>query len=270
MNTFISWKSLFSLLSIFIVLVLALPFFWMIFASFKTNIEIFSHQDFFPKEWNLKYYQMFFEHSHHFLDYFFNSFFISICQTTLALVLSIPCAFIFTYYSFKGKKTLLLIFLTLIFIPKQILALPFFEWMYTLNLLDNSTPIIFSGALSGIALLYFIQVFKKIPVSFIDSLRIEGVHEFRLLFYVLPSLKSSCIAYFFIHFILSWNEYLIPLLILQSQDKKTLVLSIGQISGNLREPYALIMIAGILAILPVSLLYFLTQKHFYSALKKIH
>ncbi len=258
-----------TILSLGIVITLILPFFWMFLSTFKTNTEIFTYHQIFPNFFSTHFYKIFFNHPQNFLAHFWNSLEISILQTILTLILSISAGFVFANYSFKMKRILFLSFLTLIFIPKQIIALHLFEWMNTLNLIDTPLSVIFPGMLSGLGLLYFTQVFQKIPSSILDTLRIEGVSEFRIILHLFSFIKAPCIAYFFIHFTLSWNEYLIPLLMLHSNEKQTLALSIGKISGNLRDPYALMMIGGSLAIIPVFILYLTTQKYFTSALKNL-
>ncbi|HKP98581.1 MAG TPA: carbohydrate ABC transporter permease [Fibrobacteria bacterium] len=249
----------------------AFPFLWMILATFKANPQIFSPFPLLPEEFHFRHYRSLL--SGEWIPYprqFLNSLFIAAVQTLLAVSLSAAAGFTFAKHAFRGKRILFALAVLVVLIPRQVMVLPLFTWMNDLKLLDGPWSVIWPGAVSGIGVIYFTQVCKRLPDELLDMARSEGASEYRVFFAVLPLLKPALIAYGLIHFILAWHEHLIPLVMLSTPEHMTSGVALSSLYGSsLHIPYGLLMAGSALTVIPTALLYLLAQKHFKSSLAEL-
>ena len=246
----------------------AFPYLWMVLATFKANPEIFSPFPLLPEEFHLRHYRSLL--SGEWIPYprqFLNSLLIATIQTALALGLSSAAGFAFAKHGFRGKRAWFALAVLVVLIPRQVMVLPLFSWMNDLHLLDGMWSVIWPGAVSGMGVLYFTQVCKRIPDELLDMARSEGASEYRVFLAALPLMRPALIAYGLIHFILAWHEHLIPLVMLNAPEHMTAGVALSSLYGSsLRIPYGLLMAGSALTVLPTALLYLLVQKHFKSSL----
>ncbi len=249
----------------------AFPFLWMICATFKANPEVFSPFPLLPEEFHFRHYRSLL--SGEWIPYprqFLNSLLIATSQTLLALTFSASAGYVFAKYSFRGKRMLFALAVLVVLIPRQVMVLPLFTWMNDLGLLDGPWSVIWPGTVSGIGILYFTQIFKRLPDELLDLARSEGASEYRVFFSALPLVKPALVAYGLIHFILAWHEHLIPLVMLTSREHMTAGVALSSLYGSsLRIPYGLLMAGSALTVVPTALLYLLVQKHFKSSLSEL-
>jgi ABC-type glycerol-3-phosphate transport system permease component len=249
----------------------AFPFLWMFFAAFKSNPEIFATFPLLPAEFNLRHYRALL--SGEWIPYprqFLNSLFIAACQTLLALAFSASAGYVFAKHSFRGKRFLFALAVLTVLIPRQVMALPLFTWMNDLRLLDGPWAVIWPGTVAGVGVLYFMQVFKRMPDELLDLARSEGASEYQVFLSVLPLARPALIAYGLIHFILAWHEHIIPLVMLNSSERLTVSVALASLHGdNMRIPEALLMAGSTLTVIPTALLYLLVQRHFRSSLAEL-
>ncbi len=249
----------------------AFPFLWMVLATFKANPEIFRPFPLLPEEFHLRHYRSLL--SGEWIPYprqFLNSLFIAGVQTVLALGLSASAGFVFAKYSFRWKRPLFALAVLVVLIPRQVMVLPLFVWMNDLGLLDGPWSVIWPGAVSGIGVIYFTQVCKRIPDELLDMARSEGASEYRVFLAALPLIRPGLIAYGLVHFLLAWHEHLIPLVMLSTPEHMTSGVALSSLYGSsLRIPYGLLMTGSALTVIPTALLYALVQKHFKSSLAEL-
>lgn len=249
----------------------AFPFLWMFLATFKSNPEIFRPFPLLPEEFHFRHYRSLL--SGEWIPYprqFLNSLFIATVQTVLAVSLSAAAGFTFAKHSFKGKRALFALAVLVVLIPRQVMVLPLFTWMNDLRLLDGPWSVIWPGAVSGIGVIYFTQVCKRLPDELLDMARSEGASEYRVFLAILPLIRPALIAYGLIHFILAWHEHLIPLVMLSAPEHMTAGVALSSLYGSsLRIPYGLLMAGSAMTVIPTVLLYLLVQKHFKSSLAEL-
>ena len=146
------------------VIICLYPFLWMFLSSFKTNREIYQPTLLFPENFEIDSYQSLFSEQYlPFYSFFSNSLFISGLQALFATLITAAAAFVFAKYSFRGKSFLFGVAILVILIPKQAMAVPLFDWMLWLGLQGTSWSLIFPGIASGLGIVFFTQVFRKIP-----------------------------------------------------------------------------------------------------------
>ncbi len=254
-----------------ISLTFAFPFFWMVLSTSKETQEIFTPFPLLPKNFHLTYYRELLGGQWiPFIRQYFNSLLIASTQTLGALCLAIPTGFVFSQYRFKGRTLLFITTLLVILLPRQLMVLPLLDWMKVLHLIDNPLAVILPGIMTGIGILYFIQVYKRFPSQILDLARTEGASEYKLFWLSLSLVKPAILSYTLIHFIFAWHEYLLPLAFLYSPEKLTVSLGLSSLYGHsMRMPYALLMVGSTFIVLPTALLYILLRKHFKSSLSDL-
>ncbi|MEO7425317.1 MAG: carbohydrate ABC transporter permease [Fibrobacteria bacterium] len=249
----------------------AFPFLWMIMATFKANPQIFSPFPLLPEEFNFRHYRSLLLGE--WIPYprqFLNSLWIASAQTALAVGLSAAAGFVFAKHAFPGRRLLFALAVLVVLIPRQVMVLPLFTWMNDLKLLDGPWSVIWPGAVSGIGVIYFTQVCKRLPDELMDMARSEGASEYRVFLAILPLIKPALIAYGLIHFITAWHEHLIPLVMLSSPQQMTAGVALSSLYGSsLRIPYGLLMAGSAMTVAPTALLYLLVQRHFKSSLAEL-
>jgi multiple sugar transport system permease protein len=242
------------------------PFVWMLMASGKSNAEIFRPLPLFPEQYSFQYFEELFAQPL-FFKQFLNSCMVSGVQTIGVLCTTVMAGYVFCHYEFRAKKTLFLMAMMTIVIPVQVLLIPIFEWLNTLNLNDHLLSMILPGICSGLGLLFFTQSFRQIPKDLMDSARLEGASEIRVFMTVLPLMNNAVLTYGFLHFILCWQRHLMPMIMIHSEEKMTLTVALSMLSSrNLNIHYAVLMSGSLFLVIPVAMIYVIFQKNFKSAL----
>jgi multiple sugar transport system permease protein len=251
-------------------LAFAYPFVWMLFATFKTNPEIIRVAPLLPERFDtVSYRELLGGTWTPFPRQYLNSLTIASVQTILAVSVSAMAGFVLGTYPFRGARLILLLFIALVVVPSPVLVLPLFTWFNRMHLIDTLAAAILPGTLSAIGLLFFVQAFRAIPRELLDVARTEGASEYRVFWMLLPLTKSTIMTFALIHFVLAWQDHLIPLVMLSSQNRLTVPIALSSLYGGGRVPYALLMVGGLLTVIPPALFYFLVQRHFKTTLSRL-
>jgi ABC-type glycerol-3-phosphate transport system permease component len=249
----------------------AFPFLWMLLAGFKIDAEIFTPFPILPESLDPRHYQSLL--SGRWIPYtrqFLNSLFIATSQTVLGTAFACAAGYLFAKFEFSGKRVLFVAAVLTVLIPKQVMILPLFTWMHSLGLLDTPWAVILPGTASGIGLLWFTAVFRRLPDGLLDMARTEGAGEYRVFWTALPLVKPALIAFALIQFTLAWQEHLLPLVMLFSKENLTVNIGLASLhAGSLRAPYGLIMAGCTLTLIPTALFFILAYRHFRTALGRL-
>ena len=110
---------------------------------------------------------------------------------------------------------------------------------------------------------YFRQNTKAFPHELRDAARIDGLKEWQIFLYIyVPVMRSTYAAAMIIVFMSNWNSYVWPLIVIQTNEMKTIVLVVASLASAYTPDYGLIMVANVLATLPTVLVFFLLQRRF--------
>lgn len=251
--------------------VFAFPFVWMLAAGFKHDAAIFTPFPLFPDGFDPRHYVSLL--SGEWIPYprqFLNSLFIAGAQTVLATSFACAAGYVFAKFAFRFKRTLFVLAVLTVLIPRQVMVLPLFTWMNDLGLLDTPWAVIFPGAATGIGLLWFTAIYHRLPDALPDMARSEGAGEYRVFLLTLPLIKPALIAFALIQFTLAWQEHLIPLVMLFSTEQMTVNIGLASLNaGSVRVPYGLLMAGCTLTLLPTAALFALAYRHFRTALGQL-
>jgi ABC-type glycerol-3-phosphate transport system permease component len=248
----------------------AYPFLWMLFATFKSNPEIVRITPLLPAAFDLQYYRELLDGSRiPFLRQYLNSLVVAAVQTALAVAMSAGAGFVLGTYRFRGARVLVVLILALIAIPAPVLVLPLFTWMTRLHLVDTLAAAILPGTVSGIGLLFFMQAFRSVPKELVDVARTEGASEYQVFWTLLPLVRNSLVTFALIHFVLAWQDHLIPLVMLSSQTRLTVPIALSSLYGSARVPYALLMVGALFTVIPPAVFYVLARRQFSTAIARM-
>ncbi len=198
-----------------------------------------------------------------------NSAKISIVTTLLSLLIASLAGYGFEIYRSKSKDIVFNILLLSMMIPFAALMVPLFRMFGTISLtmpflgIDTLTAAILPSVTTAFLIFFFRQSTKMFPKDILEAGRIDGLSELGVFFRIyVPTMKTTYAAAAIITFMGSWNNYLWPLIVLQSPENQTLPLLISNLGSGYTPDFGVIMTAIVIATLPAAIIYFIMQKHF--------
>jgi multiple sugar transport system permease protein len=240
-----------------------LPFVWMLSASLKLDKDVFR----FPIAWIPpapqwgNYVRIWTRVP--FLTFFRNTATLTVTITLLQLASSSLAAYAFAKLQFKGRDFLFLGYIASIAIPWQIYMVPQFIMMRRLDLVDTHLALILLQAFSAFGVFLLRQFFISIPNELSDAARIDGLSEYGLFFRIILPLSKPALATLTIFtFVGVWNDFMGPLIYLNSESKKTIQLGLRMFIQQYSADYALIMAASLVSLVPVIILFLAFQRFF--------
>jgi len=250
------------------VVVAIMPFFWMVSTSLMTLGETINRK-WTPAVPQFSNYSEAWTEAK-FAKYFFNSIVITAITVLGQLVVSILAGYGFARIKFFGREVIFAILLASMMIPESVIMIPNFllirgkiiplpggTWLNTLQAL--TVP--FWGSVFSIFLLR--QFFVTIPSELWDAARLDGAGHFRFLIQiVLPLSKAVIMTVLIFSFIGSWNAFLWPLLVTTKDTWRPLSVGLWTFVSEAGPETQLLMAGAVITIIPVLILYFLTQKQF--------
>ena len=246
------------------------PLFWMVIASTNPSVKV-TEGTLIPGTYFMENLKALLASDLQYASAFKNSLLIAIVTTTLAMFVSSAAGYAFVVYKTKARERVFnFIFLSMM-VPFAALMVPLFR-MFTK--FSNMGPLKFIGlnqpmsvVIIAIATAFLIFFFKQnaqtFPKELIEAARIDGLSEGKIFFKIfMPTMKSTYAAAIVVTFMTSWNNYLWPLIALQSPEKRTLPLVISALGSSYTPDYGMIMVAVVIATLPTAFIFFIMQKQF--------
>jgi multiple sugar transport system permease protein len=195
------------------------------------------------------------------LRWYFNSFLTSSVITLLVVLLASLAAFGFSRVAFRGSNFLFFMIVAGIVIPPQVLIVPLFKEMDALGLVDTYWGIILPQIAAPIAVFIFKQFFDGIPNELEDAARVDGASRLRVYWQIWMPLSRPAIAAVAIFiFVLSWNNFLWPFIIVTNTDMMTIPVGIATVQSSYGVRYADIMASAVLAGLPLIIVFLFFQR----------
>lgn len=246
-------------------LVVLLPFFWMLVSSFKSQRELFAYPPkFFPSVWKWQNYkQVLSAGSISFFEMFINSMKVTIPVVVLNITFSSLAAYAFARINFPYKKFIFMLFISSMMIPSAVVMVPRFMFFTKLKLIDTYLPLILPSAF-GTAFSIFLlrQFFMTIPKDLEEAAVIDGCGKFRIWATIIVPLSKPIIATLSVFlFQGSYNDFMGPLIYLNSDTKFTVQLGLAGFRNSFSTRYDLIMAGSMLALIPVLIIYIVCQKY---------
>lgn len=246
-----------------------LPLAWMICASFKRGEDLFTYLLLPPAgRLTLDNYRALFR-TQPYARWLLNSLFLASLHTVLVVTLCSLGGFALAKYRFAGKRLLGTLMLVSMMLPAQVLLLGNYELMHRLGWIDSYRAVLLPGLVSVFGLLLYRQAMRAVPDELLLAARVDGCSELGLWWRVaLPLVRPMTGAFTLMSFLAAWNNFLWPSVILQDEGKYTLTLGLANLLAlpEYRLEFGVLMAGTLLAILPVTLLFFALQRDFVSGL----
>ena len=246
------------------VVVLA-PFFWMLVSSFKSQRDLFANPPkFFPTVWKWENYLKVLESgSITFFEMFFNSMKITIPVLVGNIIFSSLAAYAFSRIKFPFKNFIFMLFMSSLMIPSAVTMIPKFLMFSKLNLVDTYWPLILPSVFGTTFSIFLLkQFFVTIPVELEEAAVVDGCGKFRIWSTIMLPLSKPIIATLAVfQFQWSYNDFMGPLIYLNSAKKFTVQLGLAAFRSSFTTRYDLIMAGSMMALIPVLIIYAFGQKY---------
>ncbi len=255
------------------VLVVALPFVWMIVTSLKTYGAAAS----FPSGKSLgDLFSVFVPDGLHFENYadawnaapfgtyFVNTIIVAVGTTTGVLVTSVFAAYAFAKMDFKGSGVLFILVLSTMMIPHEATYIPNFVIVKNLGWYNTYAALIIPWIASPFNIFLLRQFFRAIPTEMYEAAQLDGCTRFRFLWqFVVPLSKPALITAGLNSFIASWNSLLWPLIAIKDENMFVLQRGLSEfVNGEHGIDFNLLMAASTFTVLPIVVIYAIAQKQF--------
>jgi multiple sugar transport system permease protein len=194
--------------------------------------------------------------------FLFNSVFVGITTTFLAVLTSSLAAYAFSRIIFKGRDVLFALYLGTLMIPQQVTVIPLYIIMRRFGWYDTYQALIFPPAFTAFGTFLMRQFFMTIPKEIEESGRIDGCNTFGLFARLIIPMSTAGLATLCIFsFISSWRAFLWPLVITSTDRFKTLPLGIYMFNGQYGTDWPGLMSAAAIAIIPSFIIFLLFQRY---------
>lgn len=237
------------------------PLYWAFITSIRSEDRVVSEAaGLFPDEFNISsYVDALFNTS--LIDWYINSIGTSLIITLVVLVTGMMCAYALSQMEFPGRRLLYGIVLASFMVPAQALVVPQFVLMNDLGLINRWGGIILPQLVVPVVIIVYKQFFDAVPKEMKEAVVLDGGGDYTLLFRVyLPLNWGITTALGIITFIMSWNAFLWPFLVITTEDMMTIPVGITQVNDAFGVAYARIMSVALLAAAPVVIAYLIFQK----------
>lgn len=246
------------------------PLLWMIIASTNKSVDI-SKGTLMPGNYFMENLKAVLSSDLMYVNSYKNSLIIAVATTLLAMLISSAAGYAFGVYRSKAKGVTFNVILLSMMVPFAALMVPLFRLFSKFNsipglkmiALNTYGAVIIISVATAFLIFFFRQNTATFPKDLIEAARLDGLTEYGIFFRIfMPSMKSTYAAAIVVTFMSSWNNYLWPLIALQSEDKRTLPLVISAMGSSYTPDYGMMMTAIVISTIPTALIFFFMQKQF--------
>lgn len=239
-----------------------LPFVYMIASSLEGPVQIGAlTPQFLPNPFNWSNYQQVWTQLP-MARYLLNSAIVSITITVGQLFTASMAAYAFARLRFRGRSALFSLYLGTLIIPSQVTLIPNYLIVRDIGWHDSYAGLIAPFVVSVFSTFLLRQFFLTIPRDLEDAARIDGATHWQIYWRIIMPLSRSALATVVIlTFLASWNNFLWPLVVIDSPDLRTVPLAITAYQGQFAIAWGPLMAAATLSLAPVLFVYVLMQKY---------
>jgi len=246
---------IFSFILLFGGLIIILsPFIFILYTSFfSTGTE---------SKFTFQYYQLAWEKGN-FLLAFANSGLVAIASVFFQVITSTLAGYALARLKFRGKNFIILLIISTLIIPFQVLVIPIFLILKWGHLINTYWALILPSAASGFGIFLMRQYFISIPVELEEAATLDGANSLQIIWQILfPLAKPAIITLSLFTFIGEWNDLFKPLVFTNTPNLTTVQLALASFQEQFTSNWSLLMAAVIIATIPVIILFIFGQKQF--------
>lgn len=256
------WVLLFSAYSLLSVL-------WVVMTSLKTNQELVRmgplalpqtlRFDNYLEAWNAA----------RFSTYFVNSILIAVLTVGGIVLFSVLIAYSLCYLHYHGKKLVDALVIFGLLIPFELIMIPLFYNVKNMGIMNTHAAVILPQIALWLAFSVFLMksFMRELPISLIESARIDGAGEYRTLFSIVtPMVKPAVISIIIFNLISSWNNFMLPTIMISSDKLRTVPLGLNAFRTKYSMDVALTAAAAVIIAAPVIVVYLIFQRRLITGL----
>ncbi|WP_374722337.1 carbohydrate ABC transporter permease [Peribacillus tepidiphilus] len=250
-------------IAIAIALVFLVPFYYVIVNSLKPFAEILLNTSALPKELMWENYSNAFEKMN-FGKVFLNSLIITVSSNIVIVVFCSMAAYMLVRTKGKLSTVLFFMFVAAMVIPFQSIMIPLVKFTGKIHLINSIPGLVFMylGFGAGLSIFLYHGFIKGIPIELEEAAIIDGCSRFGVFWrIVFPLLKPITVTIIILNSLWIWNDFLLPLLVLQDASLRTIPLATFYFFGQFTKQWDLALAALVISILPLLILFFFLQKH---------
>ena len=254
---------LYAILTVCFVAVIS-PFVWMVLGSFKSEGELRqSPPTWWPEAASLDNYTQLFSRLD-FGTYFANSIVVAIVVTAGNLLFCSMLGYALAMLEFPGKRALFVIVMATLMIPGVVTFVPLFVLVANVGLIDSLPGLILPFLVSPFGVFLMRQFIMGLPRDLLDAGRVDGAGELRIFARIILPLCGPALATLgILTFLGSWNNFLWPLVVAQTEDTYTLPVALALYSkGQNSTNYGLLLAGATVVIIPILVVFLIFQKRF--------
>lgn len=255
------------MLMVIIVILMVLPFAWMLSTSLKSQQYILTTTpQLIPNPITFESYQALSEK----IDLpriFFNSIFVAVVGTGGQILIAAMAAFAFSRITWRGRNAVFVLYLATMMIPSVVLVLPQFILVRQLGWMNSYAALIVPGLFSAFGTFLLRQSFLTLPRDFEEAAFVDGANYWTIFWRIsLPLSKPALATLAIFSFMGWWNSYLWPLFVARKDEMMTLPVALASLQGGPRAltEWNIVMAGSVVAVLPILIVYLVAQRWFVS------
>lgn len=245
------------------VIVMIVPFLWMVSTAFKSPGAAFVYPpQWLPKTITLESFRQVWTKVP-FGRYLFNSAFVAVCVTAAELLTSSLAAYAFARLRFPGRDALFFLYLATLMVPGQVTIIPNFIIMRYLQWINTYQGLIIPSAFTALGTFLLRQFFLSIPRELEEAARIDGASYFQVWWrIILPLARPALATLAVFSFMGSWNSFLWPFIMVSTPQLRTLTVALRSFQTEYGTEWTLLMAGSLISLIPMLIIFAFAQKYF--------
>ena len=246
-----------------IAVVMLVPLVWMMILSLETKSEAANFPPvLFPSGLHFSNYATAWN-AVPFGDFFLNSLAYSAATVAGNLLFCSLAAYAFARLKFFGRDVLFVVLLATLMVPYQVLLIPTFLIVKDIGMVNSVGGLIMPNLCSAFGIFMLRQFFRTLPVELEEAARIDGTSRLGILFKIVLPLSLPALATLgIIQFMWSWNDFLWPLIIINSATRDPLQLGLATLQGAHYTEWNLLMAGTVMSQIPMLVVFLIAQRWF--------
>lgn len=240
-----------------------MPFAWMLTSSFKQTNQVFTYpMKWLPEQWEWENYIKIFQKIP-FALYIWNTVKVTIGTVFFMVLTSTFAAYGFAKIKFPGRNFLFFIYISTMAIPWHARMIPQYMIMKHLHLTNSHLGLVVLFGFAPFGVFLVRQFYTQIPDELCEAARIDGLSEYGIYAKIMMPLSKPVIATLVIFsFVNAWNDYLGPLIYINSDNKKVIQTGLKLFITTFSADYSMIMTGCVISIIPIFFVFIFAQKYF--------
>ncbi|XBX09919.1 carbohydrate ABC transporter permease [Enterocloster clostridioformis] len=247
---------------VLVAAIMLIPFIWMLSASFQQNTEIFRKPfQWIPEIFRFENYERVWTQVD-FLKYYLNTIKVTVLSVTIQVITCSLAAFAFTKLKFPGRDKIFFAYIATMMVPWNAIMIPQFIIIKNMGLYNTHAALILIGSFNAFGVFLLRQNMLSIPSEMNEAAKIDGCGVMRTYWnIIMPLSKGSIATLIILQFNQVWNDYMAPMIYLDSDSKKTIQLGLASFKQQYSADYGAIMAGTVCAVIPIIIVYAFAQKY---------